>query len=162
VPILVATDIAARGIDVSGVSHVFNYEIPNVAEQYVHRIGRTARAGADGVAISYVAPDERPYLRDIEKLTKVKLIQQPLPEDFLKQAAGLPAPKKVEPETEQRRDGGRGGRPQGQRGDRRDGPRQDRPRGERPEGDRAKRPFRSRNPNGVGAHAGKVRRTQGG
>jgi len=65
VPILVATDIAARGIDVTGVSHVFNFEIPNVPEQYVHRIGRTARAGADGIALSYVAPDERPFIRDI-------------------------------------------------------------------------------------------------
>lgn len=57
--ILVATDIAARGIDVPGVSHVFNYELPNVAEQYVHRIGRTARAGRDGQAISFIANDER-------------------------------------------------------------------------------------------------------
>jgi ATP-dependent RNA helicase RhlE len=72
-PVLVATDIAARGIDVSGVSHVFNFEIPNVAEQYVHRIGRTARAGADGVAVSFVAPDEKTYIRDIERLTDVKL-----------------------------------------------------------------------------------------
>jgi ATP-dependent RNA helicase RhlE len=66
VKMLVATDIAARGIDVSGVSHVFNFELPNVPEQYVHRIGRTARAGATGIAISYCADDERPYLRDIE------------------------------------------------------------------------------------------------
>ena len=70
VPILVATDIAARGIDVSGVSHVINFELPNVAEQYVHRIGRTARAGAAGVAIAFCADDERAYLRDIEKLTR--------------------------------------------------------------------------------------------
>ena len=63
VKLLVATDIAARGIDVSGVSHVINFEIPNVPEQYVHRIGRTARAGAEGVAISFVADDERPYLK---------------------------------------------------------------------------------------------------
>ncbi|MBW8785531.1 MAG: DEAD/DEAH box helicase [Novosphingobium sp.] len=81
-PILVATDIAARGIDVSGVSHVFNFELPNVAEQYVHRIGRTARAGAEGVALSFVAPDEKPYLKDIEKLTGVKLMPLPLPEGF--------------------------------------------------------------------------------
>ena len=56
----VAPHIAARGIDVSGVSHVINFEIPNVPEQYVHRIGRTARAGAEGKAISFIAPDERP------------------------------------------------------------------------------------------------------
>ncbi len=71
---LVATDIAARGIDVDGVSHVVNFDLPNVPETYVHRIGRTARAGADGVAISLVAgPDELSYLRDIERLTKTTL-----------------------------------------------------------------------------------------
>jgi ATP-dependent RNA helicase RhlE len=68
--VLVATDIAARGIDIDGVSHVVNYELPNVAESYVHRIGRTARAGEDGIAISLCASDERPYLRDIERLVK--------------------------------------------------------------------------------------------
>ncbi|MDE2340163.1 MAG: DEAD/DEAH box helicase, partial [Alphaproteobacteria bacterium] len=88
-PILVATDIAARGIDIPGVSHVLNFEMPNVPEQYVHRIGRTARAGADGIAISFVAPDEKAYLRDIERLTGVKLIQMALPADFARQAAGL-------------------------------------------------------------------------
>ncbi|MBK6800941.1 MAG: DEAD/DEAH box helicase [Novosphingobium sp.] len=114
-PVLVATDIAARGIDVSGVSHVFNFEMPNVAEQYVHRIGRTARAGADGIAISFVAPDEKPYLRDIERLTDVKLMPQPLPEDFQKEAARLPLPvrKPAEMEQDARRDErdarGRGG-----------------------------------------------------
>ncbi|NMW30878.1 DEAD/DEAH box helicase [Altererythrobacter sp. RZ02] len=92
VPVLVATDIAARGIDVPGVSAVFNFEIPNVAEQYVHRIGRTARAGRSGIAISYIAPDERPYIRDIERLTQVKLTPAKLPDDFIAQAAGLPAP----------------------------------------------------------------------
>ena len=89
-PVLVATDIAARGIDVSGVSHVFNFELPNVSEQYVHRIGRTARAGADGIALSFVARDEKGYLRDIEKLTGVKLMPLPLPEDFAREAARLP------------------------------------------------------------------------
>jgi ATP-dependent RNA helicase RhlE len=93
--VLVATDIAARGIDIPGVSHVFNYEMPNVPEQYVHRIGRTARAGADGIAESFVAPDERPYLKDIEKLTGIKLKQVALPADFLALAAKLPAPLKT-------------------------------------------------------------------
>ena len=67
--VLVATDIAARGIDIDGVTHVINFEIPNVPESYVHRIGRTARAGASGTALSFCAQDERAYLRDIERLT---------------------------------------------------------------------------------------------
>ncbi len=91
VPILVATDIAARGIDVSGVSHVFNFELPNVPEQYVHRIGRTARAGASGEAIALVADDEKPYLRDIEKVTRQKIPVAPLPEDFLRRADQIKA-----------------------------------------------------------------------
>jgi superfamily II DNA/RNA helicase len=71
---LVATDIAARGIDVDGISHVVNFDLPNIPETYVHRIGRTARAGADGVAISLVAGgEEMAYLRDIEKLIRIAL-----------------------------------------------------------------------------------------
>ena len=70
---LVATDIAARGIDVDGITHVFNFDLPNVPETYVHRIGRTARAGADGTAISLVAGEENTYLRDIERLIRVTL-----------------------------------------------------------------------------------------
>jgi len=128
IKVLVATDIAARGIDVSGVSHVFNFEIPNVAEQYVHRIGRTARAGADGVAISFIAEDERPYIKQIERLTGVKLAPLSLPEDFRNESARLPAPAKKttggdnhggrtrhEP-REGSREGGRGGRSDGRPG----------------------------------------------
>nr|WP_232793183.1 DEAD/DEAH box helicase [Caulobacter hibisci] len=70
---LVATDIAARGIDVNDISHVFNYELPNVPEAYVHRIGRTARKGKDGVAISFCSDDERSLLKDIEKATRQKI-----------------------------------------------------------------------------------------
>src|ERR1051325_11194232 len=70
---LVATDIAARGIDVEGVSHVINFDLPNIPESYVHRIGRTARAGADGIAISLCSHDELPYLRDIEKLIRMAI-----------------------------------------------------------------------------------------
>ena len=91
VPILVATDIAARGIDVSGVSHVFNFELPNVPDQYVHRIGRTARAGKSGIAIAFCADDERPYLKDIEKLTRQKIPVLPLPADFNQQAEAIKA-----------------------------------------------------------------------
>jgi ATP-dependent RNA helicase RhlE len=71
--ILVATDIAARGIDVDGITHVVNFDLPEVAEAYVHRIGRTARAGAAGIAISFCDHEERGYLRDIERLTRQTL-----------------------------------------------------------------------------------------
>jgi ATP-dependent RNA helicase RhlE len=71
--VLVATDIAARGIDVDGISHVVNFELPNEPESYVHRIGRTARAGARGVALSFCDSAERTYLRDIEKLTRARI-----------------------------------------------------------------------------------------
>jgi ATP-dependent RNA helicase RhlE len=70
---LIATDIAARGIDVEGISHVVNYDLPNIPESYVHRIGRTARAGADGVAISFCEPEEAAFLRDIEKLIRMSI-----------------------------------------------------------------------------------------
>ena len=73
VRVLVATDIAARGIDVDGISHVVNFDLPNVPETYVHRIGRTARAGAEGVAISLCDGDEVAYLRDIEKLIRMPI-----------------------------------------------------------------------------------------
>ena len=71
--VLVATDIAARGIDVDGITHVINYDLPNVPESYVHRIGRTARAGRSGVAISFCDAEERAYLRDIEALIKIRI-----------------------------------------------------------------------------------------
>ncbi len=110
--ILVATDIAARGIDVSGVSHVINFELPNVAEQYVHRIGRTARAGAAGVAIAYCAEDERAYLRDIEKLTRQKIDVAPLPQNFIAEASRIKSTRahvqeRTEPRHEERRRYGR-------------------------------------------------------
>jgi ATP-dependent RNA helicase RhlE len=178
-PVLVATDIAARGIDVSGVSHVFNFELPNVPEQYVHRIGRTARAGADGIAISFCAPDEKPYLRDIERLTQVKLDPRPLPADFLAEAARLPTPAR-RPEGEDDARGGRRDHGQrrdqgGQRRDQNGGQRRDQaPRGDRKPGGnggnaerggertgdqaQAKRRFRPRGAQGVGQHRGRVQR----
>ncbi len=75
--VLVATDIAARGIDVDDISHVINFDLPNEPESYVHRIGRTARAGRDGKAISFCAGDELEYLREIERI-----IKQPIPVDM--------------------------------------------------------------------------------
>jgi ATP-dependent RNA helicase RhlE len=70
---LIATDVAARGIDIPAVSHVYNYDLPEVAEAYVHRIGRTARAGRDGIAIAFCAPDETRLLRDIERLMSINI-----------------------------------------------------------------------------------------
>ena len=94
IKVLVATDIAARGIDIPGVSHVVNFDLPDVPEQYVHRIGRTARAGATGIAIAFCADDERGNLRDIERTTRQKLAITPLPDGF---AAALEAFKRLKP-----------------------------------------------------------------
>ncbi|WOK35566.1 DEAD/DEAH box helicase [Sphingomonas sp. C3-2] len=160
VKILVATDIAARGIDVSGVSHVFNFELPNVAEQYVHRIGRTARAGAEGVAMSFVDGEEKQWLKQIERLTRVKCEVLELPENFLEQAERLPKPPRHSPaeqDSPRRHDGRRkdGRRAEGRggegRGDKRTAAQ---PAGA---GDKAKKPFRRRR-GSVGAHKGVVKK----
>lgn len=74
VDILVATDVAARGIDISGVTHVYNYDIPQDPDSYVHRVGRTGRAGKHGVSITFTTPNEMDYLHEIEKLTKVRML----------------------------------------------------------------------------------------
>ena len=95
--VLVATDIAARGIDISELSHVFNYDLPEVPETYVHRIGRTARAGADGAAVSFCAPEEREYLAGIEKLNRKKI---PVVSGHPWDTAGA-APAANQPETAQ-------------------------------------------------------------
>ena len=113
--VLVATDIAARGIDVHEISHVINFELPNEPESYVHRIGRTARAGASGIAISLVDNTERGFLRDIERLTRRRL---------------TPTGTQLQPQAE-------GTAPQAPRaeGYRTEGPRNDaRPQGQRPHG----------------------------
>ncbi|WOI55772.1 DEAD/DEAH box helicase [Palleronia sp. LCG004] len=99
IKVLVATDVAARGIDIPGVEYVYNYELPNVAENYVHRIGRTARAGRDGQAVAFCAPDEMSYLRDIEKVLKTKVTV----------ASGAPWAEDTPPPKQ----GGRGGKPGG-------------------------------------------------
>jgi ATP-dependent RNA helicase RhlE len=92
--VLVATDIAARGIDIDRVTHVVNYELPDVPESYVHRIGRTARAGAAGIAISLCDAEEREQLRDIERLTR-----QAIPAEDRRQPRGV---GQTEPRTRQR------------------------------------------------------------
>ena len=104
--ILVATDVAARGIDIPGVGLVINYELPNVPDNYVHRIGRTARAGKDGAAIAFCAPDEMGELKDIQKTMKISI---PV-------ASGRPWEAIDEPAKPKGRGGrgrGRGGRPGG-------------------------------------------------
>ena len=105
IPVLVATDIAARGIDVDGVTHVINYDIPVDAESYVHRIGRTARAGASGMALSFCELEEVPALRDIEKLIGQKI-------QVASDKLGVTTGKVVVPThkpPQQRGGGGRGG-----------------------------------------------------
>ncbi|WP_035034895.1 DEAD/DEAH box helicase [Caulobacter sp. AP07] len=125
---LIATDIAARGIDVNDVSHVFNFELPNVPESYVHRIGRTARKGKEGVAISFCADDERNLLRDIQKATRQTIPTFDRRNDKTLAAAAAVADKLAPPEkyvdprradprnnvpAELRKQRNRGGRPNG-------------------------------------------------
>ncbi len=108
--VLVATDIAARGIDVEQVTHVVNYELPNIPETYVHRIGRTGRAGAAGIAISLCEPEERAFLRDIERT-----IRQQIPVlDHAFKGAASPGPEIAEDRPQRRPQGSRpGGRSEG-------------------------------------------------
>jgi len=105
VKILVATDVAARGLDIPDVKHIYNFELPNVPENYVHRIGRTARAGKDGAAIAFCAPDEMGELKDIQKAMGISI---PV-------ASGRPWVDLPDPKGKPKGRGGprRGGRPQG-------------------------------------------------
>ena len=112
--VLVATDIAARGIDIDQLPHVVNYELPNVPEDYVHRIGRTGRAGANGEAVSLVCVDEKQLLRDIERLIKREIPQEVV--------AGFEPDPNAKPEPIQKRgqrgaSGGGGARPQARAGE---------------------------------------------
>jgi ATP-dependent RNA helicase RhlE len=105
--VLVATDIAARGIDIDELSHVFNYDLPNIAETYVHRIGRTGRAGLEGTAISFCDYDERAFLKDIERLIgktipEVKNHPYPLVNTMPSQPGVLPARRLSEPTAPKR------------------------------------------------------------
>ncbi len=97
---LVATDIAARGIDIDAVSHVVQFELPNVPESYVHRIGRTARAGADGSAVAFCADDERTLLRDIQKVTRqtIPSFDRRNDKQLGAATAALPEPQGVKPD----------------------------------------------------------------
>ncbi len=155
--VLVATDLASRGIDVVGVTHVINYELPADAESYVHRIGRTARAGASGIAVSFCDSSERGQLRSIEKLTRqpIAVVATPANEDMPVMPPVARSREERDPRDERGRDerprgrgpGGPGGRPRsfgdrprsfgGGHGDRPNGPsRGPRPHGDRPHGDR--------------------------
>jgi ATP-dependent RNA helicase RhlE len=116
--VLVATDIAARGIDIDGVSHVVNFELPQVAEAYVHRIGRTARAGKAGQAISFCDHEERDLLRAIERLTRLTLFKTdrrgaagPKPAPVVRKAASAPTPAPKRPHHTPHHRDARGGRP---------------------------------------------------
>lgn len=119
VSVLVATDIAARGIDVDGITHVINFDIPNVAETYVHRIGRTARAGATGTAISLCEYEERPYLHGVERLTGTVLTRidgHPFPAGSAPPTETQPARGTASGRGQGPRGGGGGGRGPGPRG----------------------------------------------
>jgi ATP-dependent RNA helicase RhlE len=110
--ILVATDIAARGIDVDGISHVINFDLPNVPETYVHRIGRTARAGAQGIAISLCDTEEAPFVKDIEKLIRISIppSDRRMPARQLEPLSAINTsvrpPSRVRAKRRQRRDNG--------------------------------------------------------
>jgi len=100
IQVLVATDIAARGIDIDQLPHVINFELPNVPEDYVHRIGRTGRAGNDGVALSLVCVDEHEFLQDIEKLIKKDIDKEEIP--------GYEVDPTIKPEPKKKQGSGRG------------------------------------------------------
>jgi ATP-dependent RNA helicase RhlE len=146
---LIATDVAARGIDIPAVSHVYNYDLPEVPDAYVHRIGRTARAGLDGIAIAFCAPDESRLLRDIERLMGIEI----------KVASGEPpanmnaAPRRANSNGNNRnRNGGQGRGDQGRGGE----GRSDQPRGERSGNRQERRPRPERNEDFRGQRRGEA------
>ncbi len=139
---LVATDIAARGIDVDAVSHVVQFELPNVPEAYVHRIGRTARAGATGSAVAFCADDERPLLRDIQKVTR-----QTIPAEDRRRDPGLAVMAKATRAQE----AARGPEPRGEA----------QPQRQRPDGERSRQPHRQRRNGGGGGQGGRPQSANG-
>jgi ATP-dependent RNA helicase RhlE len=146
--VLVATDIAARGLDIEALPHVVNFDMPHVAEDYVHRIGRTGRAGVEGDAVSLVSPEDRPLLAAIERLINRKIEQRPV-EGF---EPGSAAPRAERPQQQQqpRRDrdaGRRHGEPRPRRGEP-SKPRhaQQQPRGNAPRPQAEKQPRRNEQP----------------
>jgi ATP-dependent RNA helicase RhlE len=166
--VLIATDIAARGIDIPNVVQVVNFDLPDVPEQYVHRIGRTARAGATGIAIAFCSHEERGNLRDIERTTRQKIAVAPLPDGF---AAAAEALKRLKPAPVQRperpayKGHRRGGNPgEGQRREQRGDRQQRHPQradgrpAQRPDGGQPKRPFRGRRRTGGGGGGAKFAR----
>lgn len=165
--VMVATDIAARGIDIDNISHVINYDLPNEPETYVHRIGRTARAGAGGTAYSFCSGEERDFLRDIEKLIKreIKHSEHPYHSEIAKNAVGEEArPRPRQQQNRGQRDSrGRGNFRQGRNsyahrpqreGEQRHGDRDYRPHG----GSHGERGYRDRDDSGYGHQGGGGRR----
>jgi ATP-dependent RNA helicase RhlE len=113
IQVLIATDVAARGIDIDHITHVINYDVPNISESYVHRIGRTARAGTEGIAISFCDVEEKAFITDIEKIIKMKIPvdrKQPYHSVKVEQAAEM-SKGKAKAQIERGRGGGRGGPP---------------------------------------------------
>jgi ATP-dependent RNA helicase RhlE len=149
--VLVATDVAARGIDIDGVTHVFNYDLPNEPESYVHRIGRTGRAGAEGMAISFCTADDRGDLKAIEKLIEQKV---PVDPDYPMPAYSESAPSRNPSKGSRRR-----------RPPQRSGPRAAKQGGSTSGGSRSgdrSRSGSSKNANANGTNSGRSRRRRGG
>jgi ATP-dependent RNA helicase RhlE len=174
--VLVATDIAARGIDIDELPHVVNFDLPHVPEDYVHRIGRTGRAGATGEALSLVAPDEMNLLRDIERLIKRALPREVVPGFEHGTPSKLPEPAHTEdraPHGHSRREAHhkaprRDARPQQRKpqGERRaesggQGPRSEGPRGPRPQGQARSQPAQGQRPGKPGQPGQAAQRSRG-
>jgi ATP-dependent RNA helicase RhlE len=158
VRVLVATDIAARGIDIDGISHVINVDLPNVSESYVHRIGRTARAGKDGVAISLCDSEERAFLRDIEKLIGQKVPVMELPPETPRIATPTPQRQPQPARRPQQHKRPEGHRPEGHR---QDGHRQGAPSGQNRPAQGQGRPAQAQNRSNANGGQNRPARAQG-